>query len=85
MVVVIGASNNDYANTMQNVMRVLRELEAEEQGVGGVLMHGMLNESEGEEGSAEVSDKMAEFIELIYTAAQAAGAEVLGWFPIATR
>lgn len=74
MLVAISASNNDYATTMQSVMRVLRELEAEEQGVGGVLMHSMLNEGEDGEGGAAVSDKMAEFIELIYSTAQAAGA-----------
>ncbi|MBQ0753853.1 MAG: TetR/AcrR family transcriptional regulator [Gammaproteobacteria bacterium] len=74
IVAAMGASNSDYSSTLQNVMRVLRELEAEEQGVGGVLMHGMLNESENGEGGAEISDKMAEFIELLYVAMTAAGA-----------
>jgi len=70
IVVVLNARNHDYASTLQSVMRVLRDLEKEEQGVGGVLMHGMLNEDEDGEGGAEVSEKMVEFIELIFAVVQ---------------
>lgn len=74
IVVALNASDRDYVSTLQSVMRVLRELEAEEQGVGGVLMHGMLNEGEDGEDGADVSDKMVEFIEIIFAALKTAGA-----------
>ncbi|MEX1668277.1 TetR/AcrR family transcriptional regulator [Zhongshania guokunii] len=59
----------DYATTMQKIFGVLRELETEEKGVGGVLIHAMLAEDE----NGPVTTKMAEFIDIIYASSVMAG------------
>lgn len=59
-------------DTLARILKVLRELEDEEKGVGAMLMHAMLAESE----SGPVTKNLAEFIDLIYTSAVMAGYQV---------
>lgn len=70
LIAEIGTGDGDYSKTMRNIVLALRELEEEEQGVGGVLLHAMLVEKK----AGVVSDKVAEFIEVIHATAVMAGA-----------
>lgn len=65
----IAEGGGNYAQTMQAIVLVLRELEEEEQGVGGALMHAMLAESE----DGELSRKLGEFIDIIHSTVLMAG------------
>lgn len=65
----IASGRGDYVATINAVVRVLRDLEEEEKGVGGVLLHSMLSDRGG-----EVSKGIAEFIEVIHATALMAGA-----------
>ncbi len=66
----IGQGKGDYVKTMHSVVAVLRELEAEEQGVAGALMHAMLSE----DAAGPVTQKIGEFIDIIYSTVIIAGA-----------
>lgn len=65
----ITQQNGDYATTVQQIFGVLRELEAEEKGVGGVLVHAMLAEKD----DGPVTKKIAELIDIIYASSVMAG------------
>ena len=65
----IGEGSGDYRRTMQGIVSVLRDLEAEEQGVGGAIMHAMLAEA----GDGELSRKMGAFIDIIHATVVMAG------------
>ncbi len=65
------ARGGGYQQTVQNIVNVLRELEAEEHGVGAVLIHAMLAEAD----SGPVTDRLAEFVDIITAMAQMAGAD----------
>ncbi|GAA4095031.1 TetR/AcrR family transcriptional regulator [Zhongshania borealis] len=67
----ISSPDGDYATTMQKIFGVLRELEREEQGVAGVLVHAMMAEDKG----GPVTSKMAEFIDIIYASSVMAGSQ----------
>lgn len=69
LLATIADEDGDDATTMQSIFKVLRELEIEEQGVGGVLIHAMLAEDE----NGPVTMKVAEFIDTIYASAVMAG------------
>lgn len=69
LLTAIGSGKGDYVATINAVIKVLRDLEEEEKGVGGVLMHAMLNERSG-----EVTKGISEFIEVIHSTAVMAGA-----------
>lgn len=69
LLTAIGSGKGDYVATINAVIKVLRDLEEEEKGVGGVLMHAMLNERNG-----EVTKGISEFIEVIHSTAVMAGA-----------
>lgn len=78
---VIGASppsdtqddqtEDGYTEILQKAFTVLRELEREEQGVGGVLIHAMLLEDE----NGDVTRNMREFIDMIYATIMMAGGQ----------
>lgn len=70
LVTAIGDGGGDYEATMQLIMRVLRELEREEEGVAGVLLHSLLQERDTD----FVTQRMTEFIDVIYSTALIAGA-----------
>jgi AcrR family transcriptional regulator len=65
----IANPDGDFATTIQKIFGVLRELEREEQGVAGVLVHAMLAEDDG----GPVTSKMTEFIDIIYASSVMAG------------
>ncbi len=65
----IAKGQGDYVNTMHSIVAVLRELEAEEQGVAGALLHAMLAEEDG----GAVNRKIGEFIDIIYSTIIIAG------------
>lgn len=65
----IASGEGDYVGTINSVIKVLRELEEEEKGVGGVLIHAMLSERDG-----EVTKGVTELIEVIHSTAVMAGA-----------
>ncbi|CAA0080580.1 Uncharacterised protein [Zhongshania aliphaticivorans] len=69
LISTISDQTGDYAATMQNIFGVLRQLELEEKGVGGVLVHAMLAEEDG----GPVTTKMGEFIDIIYASSVMAG------------
>lgn len=69
LLTAIGSGKGDYVATINAVIKVLRDLEEEEKGVGGVLLHAMLNERNG-----EVTKGISEFIEVIHSTAIMAGA-----------
>ncbi|WP_372862518.1 TetR/AcrR family transcriptional regulator [Spongiibacter sp.] len=69
LIQAVGAQGGDYPATMQAIIRVLRDLEAEEQGVAGVLLHAMMSS----EASNPVTGKMAEFIDIIFATVLMAG------------
>ncbi len=73
LLLAIGAGGGDYAETMQAIVRVLRELEVEEQGVGGALMHAIL--AEGDDGA--LSQKLGAFIDIIHSTVLMAGVSPL--------
>jgi len=54
---------------MQAIIRVLRDLEAEEQGVAGVLLHALMSTDTDN----PVSGKMTEFIDIIFATVLMAG------------
>ena len=60
----------DYVSTMRAVMSVLKNLEREERGVAGMLLHTMLSSESG----AEVTERLSELIEIIHSTAVIAGA-----------
>lgn len=68
--VVVGTKHDDYAEKMQAIFKVLRDLEDEEKGVGSVLLHAMLADDEDE----SVSRRVGEFINVIHATALLAGA-----------
>jgi AcrR family transcriptional regulator len=65
----ISNQDADYATTMQRIFGVLRQLEQEEKGMAGVLIHAMLAEDEG----GPVTTRMEEFIDIIYASSVMAG------------
>lgn len=67
----IAEGRGDYQRSMQLVVKVLRDLEREEQGVAGVLLHAMLLEDE----QGPVTQRVGEFIEVITATALIAGAK----------
>tara|TARA_R110001592_G_scaffold23259_4_gene91378 strand:- start:25476 stop:26081 length:606 start_codon:yes stop_codon:yes gene_type:complete len=67
----ISDQNGDYATTMQQIFGVLRQLEQEEKGVAGVLVHAML----AEEAGGPVTTRMEEFIDIIYASSAMAGSQ----------
>jgi len=69
LLTAIARGQGDYVDTMHNIVAVLRELEAEEQGVAGALLHAMLAEDE----TGAVNRKMGEFIDIIYSTIIIAG------------
>ena len=69
IVVAVGAGGGDYADTMSGVVRELRALEAEESGIGGVLLHVLLAEGQDQ----PVTHRVAAFIDVIYSSAVIAG------------
>lgn len=70
LLAVINAGVSNQRETMRQIVAVLRELEDEEQGVAGVLLHGMLSEDE----DGAVTQRIAQFIDVIQSSALAAGA-----------
>ena len=70
LLTAINAGAGDYTSTMQAVVKTLRELEEEEKGVAGVLLHAML--LEGEDGP--VTSRVGKFIDVIQATALIAGA-----------
>lgn len=69
----IADQGNDKPATMRQVFKVVRELELEEQGFGAVLIHAMLAEDE----NGPVTQKMAEFIDIIYSTAEMTNSETI--------
>ncbi len=65
----IDGQSSDTATSMRKIFTVLRELEMEEQGVGGVLLHALLAEDD----DGPVTKRLAEFIDIIYTTSAKAG------------
>ncbi len=66
----IGQGKGDYDQTMLSIVAVLRELEAEEHGVGGALIHTILAEDD----RGPVTQKIGELIDIIYSTILMAGA-----------
>ena len=66
----MAAGQGDYAGTMRAIIGVLRALEVEEAGVGGVLLRAMLNSAY----AVEVSKRVSGLVEVIYATALMAGA-----------
>ncbi|WP_372878391.1 TetR/AcrR family transcriptional regulator [Spongiibacter marinus] len=69
LIQAVGAKGGDYVQTMQAIIRVLRDLEAEEQGVAGVLLHALMSSDTDN----PVSGKMTEFIDIIFATVLMAG------------
>ena len=69
LIQAVGGKGGDYAQTMQAIILVLRDLEAEEQGVAGVLLHALM----GSDDDNPVSSKMTEFIDIIFATVLMAG------------
>jgi AcrR family transcriptional regulator len=65
----IGQGKGNYSRTMMSIVAVMRELEAEEHGVGGALIHAMLAEDE----QGPVTQKISELIDIIYSTILMAG------------
>jgi AcrR family transcriptional regulator len=68
---VISDTDGDYTTVMQKIFSVLRDVEREENGVGGVLVHAML----AEENNGPVTTKLAEFIDIIYDSSALIGSQ----------
>lgn len=66
----ISNTGDDYAQTMQVVIKVLREIEQEEQGMASVLLQAAL----AEEVDGDVTQRTHAFIEVIYSTMHLAGA-----------
>jgi len=71
LLVAIAAGQGEYSATLKAVLKVLRDLEREEEGVAGVLLHAMLLEVE----DGPVRARVADFIEVIHATALVAGAK----------
>lgn len=69
LIQAVGAQGGDYPQTMQAIIRVLRDLESEEQGVAGVLLHALLGSTDND----PLAGKMTEFIDLILATVLMAG------------
>lgn len=67
----IAQGDGDYGQTMAKIITGLRELEAEEQGVGGMLLHALLAEHE----PGPVTERLQELINVIYSTALIVGAD----------
>lgn len=67
---VIAGHANQYTETVQHVVLALRELEEEEKGMGGVLLHALMAEEKG--GTLHLA--FESFVEVIYSSMVLAGA-----------